>query len=90
MGYGDYFKQFITLDRVLSGIKRLLRHGKRQKREGVSTAFLRKVRRLLDLTSYEDAMIWCALLIAFFGLLRSGEIAAPFEAYRSRGFVSKR
>jgi hypothetical protein len=41
----------------------------------VTPAILLGIRECLDLTRYNDAMLWCAMLVAFWGLFRKDNIS---------------
>ena len=82
LGFSENFKEFFVLRRIMKAIKRSRGVGKKRERARITLEFLRGLRRILDLETFDGALIWCAVLTAFFKLLRAGELAAPAEDYR--------
>jgi hypothetical protein len=68
----------LRLARVLAGIRRRQAKAVRVvKREPVTLAILEEWRSRMDLSLATDRMLWAALVLAFFGLLRKSEFTAP-------------
>ena len=63
----------IQLERLMQGIKRTYTCGPNT-RLPVTPALLRSFASHLNLTHYDHCMIWAAMLLAFFGFLRSSEL----------------
>lgn len=74
-GFPDPLSDALQLRRLLRGIKRL-KGVARNPRLPVTPSLLRRFHCLLDLTHYDHTMLWAAILVAFFGFLRSSELLA--------------
>ncbi len=64
----------MRLDYFMRGLKKL--RGTPQKKKGVTRAMLFAIRSLLDFTSPDDCIVWCAILFAFHFMCRSAEYCA--------------
>ena len=67
-GLPDPIADALNLRRLMRGIKRVMR--------GITPTLLRTFRIFLSLTYYDHTILWAALLLAFFGFLRSQELLA--------------
>lgn len=81
LGYGSYYKDFSRLRQLLKGLKRALRQTPTALRLPITVSVLRKFREQLKLALPDDAMVWSACCIAFYCLLRFGEIAVHTLSY---------
>ncbi len=74
-GFPDPLTDALLLRRLLRGIKRL-KGTSSDSRLPITPSLLRRFRSLLHLTHYDHLMLWAAILLAFFGFLRSSELLA--------------
>ena len=74
-GFPDPLAHALHLRRLLRGIKRT-KGTPRDSRLPVTPSLLRAFYCLLNTSSYDHRMLWAALLVAFFGFLRSSELLA--------------
>ena len=74
-GLPDPITDALNLCRLMRGIKRV--HGfPTDHRLPITPTLLRTFRTFLSLTYYDHTILWAALLLAFFGFLRSQELLA--------------
>ena len=64
-----------TVWQTLRGLRRLLGDDPQQKL-GISLEILLKMREKMDLNKPEDATIWAAFLVGFYGMFRKGNLTA--------------
>jgi integrase len=77
-----------TYKRVQRGLRSVFgQFDKQQPAHALSLANLSHILATLDLDRYEDARNWCAILFAFYGLLRIGEYTGDAMFLRVRGVV---
>jgi len=84
VGYGDLPRGYLY-DRVRRGLTNV--YGQFDKVNPASAITLDEIGRILprcDLSTFVDARNWCALLFAFYGLLRVGEYCGSARAHRLR------
>ena len=74
-GFPDPLPDALQLRCLLRGIKRL-KGASRDTRLPVTPSLLRRFHCLLHLAHYNHIMLWAAILVAFFGFLRSSELLA--------------
>ena len=74
-GFPDPLSDALQLRRLLRGIKRL-KGASRDSRLPITPSILRRFHCLLHLAHYDHIMLWAAILVAFFGFLRSSELLA--------------
>ena len=70
-GYPCQFSEFERLKLAVKALKR--RSGPQRKRAPVTVRMLADICRILDFKTYEDALLWAMLTMAFFGFLRVSE-----------------
>lgn len=76
-GMPDPLLNCLQLQRVLKGIKRVQGANISATRLPVSPEVLSIVRAGLNLSSFDDCMLWAACTLAYFGFLRSAEFTVP-------------
>ena len=74
-GFPNPLTDALQLRRLLRGIKRL-KGSHTDTRLPITPSLLRSFRPLLLLSCYDHLMLWAAMLVAFFGFLRSSELLA--------------
>ena len=72
-GFPDPTADAVGLQRLLRGIRRTY-GSPRDSRLPITPNLLRRFLRLLNLQFYDHRLIWAAMLLAFFGFLRSSEL----------------
>lgn len=72
-GWPDPLSNCLQLQRVLKGIKRVQGANASATRLPVTPEVLCIVQAGLDLSSFDDCMLWAACTLAYFGFLRSAE-----------------
>ena len=75
MGFQTPLSDAIQLCRLLRGIKRL-KGASQDSQLPITLSILRRFHCLLHLANYDHIMLWAAILVAFFGFLRSSELLA--------------
>lgn len=76
-GFPKLTKDFFFLTQVLKGIDIVYGAPSPDSRAPVTCRLLARIARVVDLTCFEHAMMWAAMTLATFGLLRAGEFALP-------------
>ena len=74
-GLPNPLQDCIQLQRLMRGIKRTFASGPNH-RLPITPAILRSFATHLDFQHYDHLMIWAAMLLAFFGFLRSSELTS--------------
>ena len=72
-GFPNPLEGCLQLERLMRGIKRVYTEGPNQ-RLPITPMLLRSFGNHLNLSHYDHAMLWAAMLLAFFGFLRSAEL----------------
>lgn len=75
-GYPDPLANCLKLAKILRGIKRLSSPSQHQ-RLPITDVLMHKIYSSLQLTCYNDTMLWAAATLAYFGFLRSSEFTVP-------------
>lgn len=75
-GYQDPTANCLQLQRLVRGIKRTQGHSARL-RLPITAPLLQTILSSLNLTTYDDTMLWAACTMAYFGFLRASEFTVP-------------
>ena len=83
-GFPDPTRPMLRVWMVLEGLKK--RQGGPRRKRPATPRMLRWIRSKLDIDKrHDDAMLWCAILMAFYFLLRSSEYVAPDQSGADSG-----
>ena len=74
-GFEIDLKKMLRLQSTIHGMKRVLGIGSADKRLPITVSLLKRFRRRMDLNNYDELVIFTAMVVATFGLLRTGEFA---------------
>ena len=75
VGFSDLFKNLTLLPKLIRGIKRCYSQ-ERRPRLPITPQILLRFKQHLQLDWHDHKLLWSAMLIAFFGFLRSSELLA--------------
>ena len=74
-GFDCDLKKMFRLQNTIHGMKKVLGVNDADKRLPITVSLLKRFRRRMDLSNYDELVIFTAMVVATFGLLRTGEFA---------------